>query len=235
MVPTQDELLSFLNSYMNKHEGHLWDRHHLVDAARNHFRTTTPAVSSRLNSLHAAGMIRQVEVGNTGMIFWDGEEKSLIDCFLIEPGDRYTYSQFTSGPVVTYADKVSSRNLWANGTRAFFISVDGYTNLVAALRKITEEREAAAKAKMRDARKKRRSAIKEIVPDGIDLLLRLREAATTEHLSTVELREFHRRDIDGGNDLYGVAIDLYGAEDLTYLFDVLRRGFKSLDDENASN
>ena len=234
-VPTQDELLTFVNTYMDKQEGHLWDRADVVDAARVTFRSTTPAINLRFHELVNTGKVRRVLVDYSGLIFWRNEEGKLPNCFLVEPDGKPSYQRLTHGPVVLSGERKKYTNLWTSGTSYFYISVSGYNTLVAKLGSVAEKKEQDSLREHRASMARRKKSVQEIAPDGIDLLLRLRNAATSEHLSRVELREFERREIDGGENLYGVSIDLYGESDLTFLFDILRRGLKSLDDEsNAS-
>lgn len=229
MVPTQNQLLDFVNDYMNKREGHLWNYYSLVDAARNHFKTTTPAVTSRLEVLINAGMIRQVKVDYSGLIFWSGGdfEDQLPNCHLIEPENKGPYDRLSSGPVVLSSDHERSKNLWANGVSWFYISNDGYTALTAKIAERSRELEEAHRKERKERRDEARNMIRAAGPDGVEILRRLQGMMSNGRMSSVRPTNFRE---DPGVEMW-----VAGEADLTAFLDVLRRGFKSLDDENAAS
>lgn len=226
--PTVEKLLAYLDDEMVPPvEGHVaWKWTALVESAWRHFQSTSHALDVRMDTLFREGSITAVRVDYTGCVLL-GDDRlpgvSNIPSFAyhgVREYDRLKYG------TISLDRQRNRQNLWANGTRALFMTTKKYNAMLADLARQAEERSALREQAQKKERIQKLAALQAVTPDALDILRRLREAIpkldVMTHMSETT-RDIHEE--------VTISLNTYRKGTLAPLLDILRRGLEGVDAE----
>jgi hypothetical protein len=171
MAPTPHAIYEYLeNRLSSRFPGHAWTYKSLVDQARRNFNSTTPAIQTRVDELINKGLFVGLRVSHDGLVFWKSDVGTLPTAFL----DRYVatrYDNLEHGSIVLQEDRKDNDNLWANGTRIFYMLKTEYEALVETMRGTQEQKVEELRHQKYAEKIQIREALTQAAPEGDGLAL----------------------------------------------------------------
>lgn len=232
-VPTLDELHAFYVEFVEKHQPPgqfaVFESEYLAKNAWRHFRSTSPAIRSRLKQLVEDGKLARVKVSESGFVYTDDEvlDQGLFSLYFQYANPfGYMHAPDDYG-FVTAKRAQGHRNVWRDGLRYLYTTADQHQLMIEHFHKVKAERV----RKQQDERDKDRRRTAELLesssPGGqqvlSDLYDRLDNGKT--HLDV----EAHVRERADGSLRLGISIDTRATEQSISLLEIIRRGLAASD------
>ena len=185
MAPSIDDVNEYIVDLIGKHPGHLWFFSPLVDRVRRYFQSTTPAISSRMDTLVQKDQLVRIRVDFSGLVFWDNSQ---METGYLVPYQLNSYDTVERGEV-TWKRPANQDNLWANGVRYMYTTSDEFARLTELFTREKTRRYEATHERRKREKKNFRAAVREVTPDGLELLRTfqsmLTESSVNGYMSTV--------------------------------------------------
>jgi hypothetical protein len=221
-VPTLDELYDVVKGVIvgRQPEGefYIFEWNYLVQMARRHFRTTTPAVDSRMKKLLEEGRLAKVKVSHHGFAFLKDDSFRTHGTLYFQYASDYRkdYGYVTANRIQ------GMKNVWVDGYRNLFTSSTQFEQMTTHFRSLKEQadveeksQEEADRVRLWEVLEAERPGSRKVLDDLYSVL-----KGDTNLAAKVEARLWTRR---GQEDLW-VDITAHGLEQAVRLIDIIRAG-----------
>lgn len=227
-VPSLAELRSYVEELIEsrKPEGkfYVFEWEFLVQQSRRNFKTTSPAISSRLKEMLAEGALDRVEISHHGYTYLDSRSPCEYGTLYFQyTGYREDYGYIT-------ADRIQDmQNVWKNGRRYLYTTGSQLRRMQMHFLKIKEEHDAKEKAKEADEKARLWEILEKASPGAKQVLDDLYELLSSGDVrSQVKAHLWDRRGVAEA----WVEIAARNTEQSVRLIDVIRRGLAGKDEES---
>ncbi len=225
-APTPDGLYDYFTALIaekqppGKHA--VFEFEYLLRCGFRHFRSSSPAVRSRMKTLVEEGRLAPVEIGSGGHVYLDKENAGLhLAYFQYCNPSGYAYGPEEYGFITARRSRNHS-NVWRDGMRRLYTTDVRHGELTEYLRQDRIRRSKEAKEQAAREQERLWTALEAAFPGARVTLDELRDAlGTATHPSSeldaklVEVR---------GKDQFWVEANARGDKAALVLLDVIRRG-----------
>lgn len=220
MAPPSDvEVFRFIDELISektpdgKYAAFEW--RYLLDATRRHFKSSTPAISQRMEFLHHNGYLAPITVTHGGYVRLTDELSAGMWMLYFRYHAPSQYSPEDWG-LISSKRTPNAQNLWANGSRLLFTTRGRFDAMVAHFTQVRAEYYERQKQKETEKDARFWELLESHAPDARELLARLKDVDpkiyVNTHLSSVR------------EDDPSVDIDARSVDAVVALLNVLRRG-----------
>lgn len=227
-VPTLDQLHEFISELIDRRqpEGQfaVFEHEFLAANAWRHFRTTSPAIRTRINTLIEEGRLKPVNISNTGHVYPDDEELSrglFTLYFQYHNPSGYGHDPENYGFVT--AKRIEKHdNVWRSGYRNLYTTADQRDAMIAHFKEVRAKRAEKAKTKREQEEARMWELLEAASPGARQVLDDLRSRIDNDGpRSEVEPRLTQRLD---GEERLSLSVDTRGTANTAILIDIIRRG-----------
>lgn len=233
--PTPDEIFEFIDGVVKERAREdaypIFEWEYLLTLTFRHFRSTSNACRSRLETLLEEGRLARVDIRSSGHVYLDDEAPELrmfSMFFQYENPSRSSY--YDNWGYITFRRLQEHSNVWRDGKRYLFTTAQGMQTLRAAALAAARDRQLADQAGREKERAAADAALNSIAPDATDLLRRLRDT-----VKEIDSSSRLRTGVDRNDDLLSMQLYLYDAAPIGSFLDILRRGLPDVPRETSTD
>lgn len=228
-VPTLDQLHEFIDELVVKHQPPdqfaVFEPEYLAKSAWRHFRTTSPAIRSRISQLVEDGKLARVKISESGFVYTGDEvlDQGLFSLYFQYANPHgYRHMPPTDYGFVTAKRTEGHRNVWRDGLRYLYTTAEQHRLMIEHFREVKVERARQQQDKEDKERRRTAELLESSSPGGQQVLSDLYERLDNgkAHLE-VEADVRERRD---GSLRLGISIDTRTTEQSVALLEIIRRG-----------